>query len=171
MGIPGVTLPQYQGQVMQEGDILGWGLPCTSPASQSRRSPIWFPAPQTPVLGGHCRGTWPETSTSAPSSSSLRTVARPVVLGTTTVTGNPSFLAAYAAARPAFPPVGSRGQAGLTSPPRTPVLLTSIAHESRAEEGGANYLRSKRSGGSPSWQPERQERREGAGCVPPPSPL
>lgn len=84
--------------------------------AELRLSPLW--SPQTPVLGGCCRGTWPETSTSAPSSSSLRTVVGPVVLGTTTVTGNPSFLAAYAAARPAFPPEESGGQAGL-GPPHT----------------------------------------------------
>lgn len=49
----------------------------------------------------------------APSSCSLRTGVGPLLLGTTTVMGSPSPRAAYAAARPAFPPVASGGQARL----------------------------------------------------------
>lgn len=96
-------------------------IPGMAEQAELRLSPLC--PPQTPVLGCCHGGTWPETSTSAPSSSSLRTVAGPVVLGTTTVAGTPSFLAAYAAARPALPPVESGGQAGL-DPPHTPHLLS-----------------------------------------------
>lgn len=93
-------------------------IPGITEQAELRLSPLW--SLPDPSFRGLPRGTWPETSTSAPSSSSLRTVAGLVVLGTTTVTGNPSFLAAYAAARPALPPAESGGQAGLGPPLHPP---------------------------------------------------